>query len=562
MNEQQAIVEVKNLSVSFGGSKVVKDVSFTVRAGECLALVGESGSGKSVTARSLLGLAGPGSTVTAETLTVAGQDGRSLSQRSWRTLRGKEVGFILQDALTSLDPLRTVGKEIDDSLRLHTRASGATRATRVMELLEAVGLDDPERRAGQRSGELSGGMRQRALIAAAIALDPQLIIADEPTTALDATIAASIMDLLGTLRQAGSGMLLISHDLAAVAKVADSIAVMQAGHIVERGTREQIFHDPQHPYTRALLAAVPAGKPRFVKLSPTEEASSPVQTRDSEQKVTAAEGAGGAAGAVVRPVLSARKLSKSFAKGKHATFMAIKDVSFELLPGRTLGVVGESGSGKTTTARIVLGLLAPDAGAVELFDEPWSSAREVDRRSRRSQLGAIYQDPLSSFDPRLSVGSLLADAVSFGATRNPRSHAARITELLQMVGLDAEMSGRNPATLSGGQRQRLAIARALAPHPRVLICDEPVSALDVSVQAQVLDLLDELQQRLGLSYVFISHDLSVIRHMSDDVLVMRAGEVVESGATEQVFTSPRHDYTRALLAAAPLVGTQKSGGGL
>ncbi|PYI38682.1 ABC transporter ATP-binding protein [Arthrobacter psychrolactophilus] len=562
MNEQQAIVEVKNLSVSFGGSKVVKDVSFTVRAGECLALVGESGSGKSVTARSLLGLAGPGSTVTAETLTVAGQDGRSLSQRSWRTLRGKEVGFILQDALTSLDPLRTVGKEIDDSLRLHTRASGATRATRVMELLEAVGLDDPERRAGQRSGELSGGMRQRALIAAAIALDPQLIIADEPTTALDATIAASIMDLLGTLRQAGSGVLLISHDLAAVAKVADTIAVMQAGHIVERGTRDQIFHDPQHPYTRALLAAVPAGKPRFVKLSPTEEASSQVHTRDSEQKVTAAEDAGGEAGAVVRPVLSARKLSKSFAKGKHATFMAIKDVSFELLPGRTLGVVGESGSGKTTTARIVLGLLAPDAGAVELFDEPWSSAREVDRRSRRSQLGAIYQDPLSSFDPRLSVGSLLADAVSFGATRNPRSHAARITELLQMVGLDAEMSGRNPATLSGGQRQRLAIARALAPQPRVLICDEPVSALDVSVQAQVLDLLDELQQRLGLSYVFISHDLSVVRHMSDDVLVMRAGQVVESGATERIFTSPRHDYTRALLAASPLVGTQESGGGL
>ncbi|WP_449372642.1 ABC transporter ATP-binding protein [Arthrobacter psychrolactophilus] len=225
-------------------------------------------------------------------------------------------------------------------------------------------------------------------------------------------------------------------------------------------------------------------------------------------------------------------------------------------------MVGESGSGKTTTARMVLGLQQPDAGVVELFDEPWSSVREVDRRSRRSQLGAIYQDPLSSFDPRLTVGSLLADAVSFGATRNPRNHAARITELLEMVGLDAELARRNPATLSGGQRQRLAIARALAPNPRVLICDEPVSALDVSVQAQVLDLLDELQQRLGLSYLFISHDLSVIRHMSDDVVVMRAGEVVECGATEEVFTAPRHDYTRALLAAAPLLGTQQSGGGL
>ncbi|WP_425860958.1 dipeptide ABC transporter ATP-binding protein [Arthrobacter sp. TWP1-1] len=547
MTKTEPILRVEDLHVSFADTKVVRGVSLTVNPGECLALVGESGSGKSVLARSMMGLAGAGSTVHANTLDIAGRDARNLSQRSWRALRGKHVGLILQDALTSLDPLRTVGKEIDDSLRLHTRSSGAQRAARVIELLEAVGMDDPARRAGQRSGELSGGMRQRALIAAAIALDPVLIIADEPTTALDATIAASVMELLGSLRQAGSGMLLISHDLAAVANVADSIAVMQAGRIVEQGSREQVLMDPQHAYTRALLAAVPAGKPRFTRLSPDDDAPAPSLPLPGKTVPPRGE-----LGAVVQPLLRARGLSKSFSKSKSAKFQAVHNVSFELLPGRTLGVVGESGSGKTTTARMALGLLPPDTGDVELFGEPWSSIPESERRIRRPALGAIYQDPLSSFDPRLTAASLLADALSFGATRNPRGHTSRIAELLQMVGLAAGLAGQNPATLSGGQRQRLAIARALAPGPKVLICDEPVSALDVSVQAQVLDLLDELQQRLGLSYLFISHDLSVIRHMSDEVLVMRAGQIVESGATEQVFTDPQDDYTRTLLAAAPL----------
>ncbi|MHA7268683.1 dipeptide ABC transporter ATP-binding protein [Arthrobacter sp. HLT1-20] len=546
MRAAEPIVRMVDLDVSFGGSTVLQGVSFTVNPGECLALVGESGSGKSVTARSLIGLAGPGSLVRARTFDVAGHDARNLSQRRWRGLRGNTVGFILQDALTSLDPLRTVGREIDDALRIHSKGSGAERAARVIELLEAVGLDDPVRRASQRSGELSGGMRQRALIASAIALGPALIIADEPTTALDATIAASVMALLGGLRHSGSGMLLISHDLAAVATVADSIAVMQAGRIVERGTAEQIFNDPQHPYTRALLAAVPAGKPRFTRLSPATDA----RVSASRPPATAAAPNSQPA-AVVQPLLRARGLTKTFPLGKSAEFAAVRNVSFDLLPGRTLGVVGESGSGKTTTARMALGLLAPDAGTVDLFGAPWSSVAESARRSRRASLGAVYQDPLSSFDPRLSTGALLADSLSLGATRKPRAHAAEITELLQMVGLEPGLAARNPATLSGGQRQRLAIARALAPKPRILICDEPVSALDVSIQAQILDLLDELQQRLGLGYLFISHDLAVIRHMSDEVLVMRAGEVVEAGVTEQVFTAPQHHYTRSLLAAAP-----------
>ncbi|MHA7178203.1 dipeptide ABC transporter ATP-binding protein [Arthrobacter sp. Sr24] len=548
MTATKPLLEVDNLDVSFGTSNVVSGISFTVNPGECLALVGESGSGKSVTARSLIGLAGSGSSVSATILNVLGRDVRNFSQRSWRSLRGKDVGLILQDALTSLDPLRTVGKEIDDALRLHTSGSGTKRAARVIELLEAVGLDDPVRRAAQRSGELSGGMRQRALIASAIALDPLLIIADEPTTALDATIAASVMELLGELRQSGSGMLLISHDLSTVASVADSIAVMQAGRIVEHGPREQIFADPQHSYTRALLAAVPAGKPRFTRLSPATSGAGQLTVQDAERVSMAAEGE---APAVVHPVLSARGLTKSFALSKSAGFKAVQNVDFDLLPGQTLGVVGESGSGKTTTARMALGLLTPDSGTVELLGEPWSQVPESARRSRRSTLGAVYQDPLSSFDPRLSAGAVLADALSFGQTRKPRAYTGRIEELLGLVGLAPETVQRNPATLSGGQRQRLAIARALAPNPKVLICDEPVSALDVSVQAQVLDLLDELQQRLGLSYLFISHDLAVIRHMSDDVMVMRAGEVVESGPTESVFTSPAHEYTRSLLTAAP-----------
>ncbi len=549
MNAVVPLLRVEDLDVSFGGTSVVRGVSFTVSPGECLAVVGESGSGKSVTAKSLLGLAGPGSLVRTTTLDVAGVDARNLSQRGWRALRGKQVGFILQDALTSLDPLRTVGKEIDDALRLHSSGSGSQRAARVIELLEAVGLDDPVRRASQRSGELSGGMRQRALIAAAIALDPVLIVADEPTTALDATIAASVMSLLGDLRATGSGMLLISHDLAAVASVADSIAVMQAGQIVERGTRDQILQNPQHPYTRSLLAAVPAGKPRFTRLSPTGDAG--MDGVASVARPARTQPPATAPAPDVLPVLRARGLYKSFPMAKSAALPAVRGVGFELLPGHTLGVVGESGSGKTTTARMVLELVTPDAGDVELFGEPWSTVSEAGRRSRRSSLGAIYQDPLSSFDPRLSTSSLLADALSFGATRNPRKYTTEVAELLAMVGLEPGVAMRNPATLSGGQRQRLAIARALAPKPRVLICDEPVSALDVSVQAQILDLLDDLQQRLGLSYLFISHDLSVIRHMSDDVLVMRAGEVLESGKTESVFSDPQHHYTRSLLASAP-----------
>ncbi|GHD09290.1 dipeptide ABC transporter ATP-binding protein [Zhihengliuella salsuginis] len=578
------LVDVRGLTVSFGGgAPVVSGLDLSVAPGESVALVGESGSGKSVTARALLGLADGGrgggrARVTADAFRIAGHDLRGRDGRVaapaglWRRIRGGDVALVLQDALTSLDPLRPVGREIDDALRLHTRLSPTGRAARVRELLAAVGLSGDGTDTGAlRPGALSGGMRQRALIAAGLSGAPKLLIADEPTTALDATVAARILDLLADLRApadgspaAGMGQLLISHDLAVVSRVAEKVLVMRAGEVVESGPTAEVLADPQHEYTRMLLAAVPAGKPRGTRLclpGATGTTAPPPPAARATPPAPAPTPAT-AAGAAADPALEAAGLVKMFTRrdeaGRAVAFRAVDDVSFSLAAGTTLGIVGESGSGKTTTARMALGLTDPDAGRVDLFGAPFAGDRgdghpvaEAARRPRRPQLGAVYQDPLSSFDPRMSVGALLADAVSGGRTRRAGAHRRRIGELLDMVGLDAGASARHPRSLSGGQRQRVAIARALAPGPRVLICDEPVSALDVSVQAQILDLLDDLQRDLGLSYLFISHDLAVVRHVSDQLLVMRGGRVVESGETEQVFSDPQEQYTRDLLAASP-----------
>jgi peptide/nickel transport system ATP-binding protein len=534
-----AVVSVQNLRVAFGSAarqvQAVDGLSFELAAGECLALVGESGSGKSVTARSLIGLAGAGAKVSADRLRVNGKDILGLRAAQLRGIRGKEVGLILQDALVSLDPLRPVGREIDDSLRLHTSLSPAARRARVLELLENVRMPEPEQRMLQRSGELSGGLRQRALIASAIALNPALLIADEPTTALDVTIQAQILDLLDELKNSGTAMLLISHDLAVVSDIADRVAVMQDGRIVEQGETAQVLGDPQHPYTRALIAAIPSGRGRGERLS-----SEPVRTAHTSVRRDVAP----------EVLVRATDLSKQFPLRHGQQLLAVDRVSLQLEAGRTLGLVGESGSGKTTVARIILGLTTPDSGDVTLFGEPWNPLAERDRRARRPLLGAIYQDSLSSFDPRFTVDQVLADAVTGGF---PRSAAARtrVTELLDSVGLPHAVRARRPLHLSGGQRQRVAIARALAANPRVIVCDEPVSALDVSVQAQVLDLLADLQNDLGLSYLFISHDLGVVQHMSDTVAVMRDGSIVEQGPAAEVFGSPEHEYTQRLVAAAP-----------
>jgi len=530
-----AMLEVRDLRVSFGRTTVVSGVSFELEAGECIGLVGESGSGKSVTARSLLGLAGEGAAVSASALRFDDHDLLSASPRLLRRLRGREIGYVSQAALLALDPLRPVGREIADTLRLHGPLGPRQRQERAVELLAEVGVPEPELRAGQRADELSGGLRQRAVIASAIAARPRLLIADEPTTALDSTVQAGILRLLERLRAEGMGLILISHDLAVVSRLASRILVMRAGEVVESGPTDEVLGSPRHPYTRRLVAAVATDRPRWAPLTEARPMAGALAPSPSEALPPAAVPS--------EVVLEASGLVRRFGDR-----LAVDDVGFSVRRGSTLGVVGESGSGKTTVARLALAIDRPDAGTVRLLGEPWSEATERERRPRRARIGAIYQDALSSFDPRWTVGQTLADALSSGRTRRAGEEVA---ELLERVGLGPEFMARRPRGLSGGQQQRIAIARAIAPRPDVLICDEPVSSLDVSVQAQVLDLLDELQRAYGLSYLFIGHDLGVVRHMSDELLVMRGGRVVESGATERVFGDPRHPYTRELIAAAP-----------
>ncbi|MHA6758789.1 ABC transporter ATP-binding protein [Streptacidiphilus sp. PAMC 29251] len=579
------LLSVDGLDVSFGTQQVVRDVSFTLEPGECLAVVGESGSGKSVTARTLVGLVGRNSRVTARTLAFDGQDLTAQREPGWRALRGRRIGLVLQDALVSLDPLRTVGAEVAEPLRTHGTLTRRQIRPRVLELLDDVGIPDPARRADQYPHQLSGGLRQRALIASALAGGPQLLIADEPTTALDVTVQAQVLDLLDTLRQRGTALLLISHDLSVVGRLADRVAVMYGGRIVETGPTRQVLDRPRHPYTRALLDAVPATHSKGTRLSAPAEgfpaadangcpyaarcASADARCMTSlpavddlgalcwnpEPAVRAAVTApiqlraNSLDGMSTQPVLEAERISKRYRAPDGTSYDAVSEVSFRLNAGETLGLVGESGSGKTTAARIVLGLLEPDSGSVRFGGQPWSGVPERQRRASRSRIQAVQQDPLGSFDPRFTVERVVGEAVARTGVGRGRERRERVTALLDQVGLSATLLGRRPLELSGGQRQRVAIARALAPAPDVIVCDEPVSALDVSVQAQILDLLADLQRDLGVALLFISHDLGVVRHLSDRVAVMQAGRVVETGDVEEVFAHPAEDYTRDLLAA-------------
>ncbi|MEU4516571.1 ABC transporter ATP-binding protein [Nonomuraea wenchangensis] len=520
------LVDVRDLRVGFGPAEVVRGVSLSVEPGECVAIVGESGSGKSVTARALLGLAGPGSAVRAASFRVAGRDALAFTPADWRRLRGGFAGLVLQDALVSLDPLRTAAAEIAEVLAVHDVVPRARRAGRVLELLDAVGVPEPELRAGQRPHQLSGGLRQRVLIASAIAADPALIIADEPTTALDVTVQAQILRLLAERKAAGTALLLISHDLAVVAAVADRILVMKDGLVVEEGQARQVLAAPAHDYTRTLLAAVPSAASRGTRLTTGAPRTRPAPNLSGQ-------------------VLAATALSHSYDRRP-----AVSEVSFTLHEGETLGVVGESGSGKSTLARLALALLEPAHGRVALHQRQWSHLPERARRPLRHRVQLISQNPLDSFDPRHTVGRLVAEPLRLPA----KERRARVLDLLERVGLPPGTAGRHPRELSGGQRQRVAIARALGPRPDVLVCDEPVSALDVSVQAQVLDLLADLQAEYGTAMVFISHDLGVVHHVADRVLVMKDGRVVEEGDVEDLFTRPCHPYTRALVAAVPRLG--------
>ena len=534
-----ARVSVKNLNVGFlvDGARrdVVRGVSFDLAPGECVAIVGESGSGKSVTARALVGLAGRNAIVEADSLELHHEDVRGFSSAKWRRVRGRDVGFILQDALVSLDPLRPVRAEIAEALRLHNWGTRATRAQRVIELLARVGVPFPEVRAKQRPDQLSGGLRQRALIASAIALDPDIVIADEPTTALDVTVQAQVLVELEKMKERGASIILISHDLSVVAQLADHILVMRSGEVLEQGTVAQVLAAPKHEYTRALIAAVPSEHTRGQNLSPATISTGDA-TPSSHSDVT---------------VLEARDLVKRFVSPDGSAQLAVDRVSFTLRAGETLGIVGESGSGKSTTAKLALGLEKLDTGTVRLLGEEWSPLREGRRRRLRPRISVVYQDPLSSFDPRWNVERILLDALrNSGLSASGRRE--RVRELLDQVGLGHEVLGRFPLKLSGGQRQRVAIARALAPRPSVIVLDEAVSALDVTIQAQILDLLVSLQRSSGVAYLFISHDLGVIGHLSDRVLVMKDGRVVEEGTPVEIFERPQHPYTRELISSIPV----------
>ncbi|WP_175682139.1 dipeptide ABC transporter ATP-binding protein [Burkholderia cenocepacia] len=526
------LARIERLTIGFRGPRgtqaVVGPLDLAVHAGECVALVGESGSGKSVTARSLVGLNGPHAVIDAARFEIAGIDARGHRERDWRAIRGRRIGYVLQDALVSLDPLWRVRDLVAEALHDTRRRDVAARSA---DLLRSVGIDDPERRLPQYPHQLSGGLRQRVLIGTAIAGGASLLIADEPTTALDMTVQRQILSLLRARRDAGDAILLISHDLAVVADLADRVLVMRAGQVVEQGPARDVLSAPAHPYTRALLAAIPTAASRGFRLATAERVPLPPKRIDAQA-----------------PVLAVDALTKRYG-GRDAP-PAVDGVSFSLARGETLGIVGESGSGKSTVARIVLGLVEPDAGTVTLDGQPWNGIPEAARRTRRARLQLIAQDPYSSFDPRYSVGRIIGEGLEVVGLHGD-ARRRRVLQLLDEVQLGAACLDRYPRELSGGQRQRVAIARAFASNPALLVADEPVSALDVSIQAQVLDLLADLQAEHGTAMLFISHDLGVVHHVADRILVMRRGRVVESGPVTQVFDAPSHPYTASLLDALP-----------
>ncbi|WSQ11680.1 ABC transporter ATP-binding protein [Streptomyces sp. NBC_01231] len=522
----RSLVDVRDLSVEFGELRAVDGLSFRLERGAALALVGESGSGKSTVASALLGLhRGTGARV-GGSVTVAGVDVRQASDDALRRLRGAKAAMVFQDPLSSLDPYYAIGDQIAEVYRVHTRASRRAARARAVEVLDRVGIPDAPRRSRSRPHEFSGGMRQRALIAMALACEPELLIADEPTTALDVTVQAQILDLLHTLREeTGMGLLLVTHDVGVAAESVDEVLVMRHGRVVEHGPVAAVLREPAQPYTRELLDAVPrVDAPR-------------APSRASDEVVLEATG-----------------LRREFGRGKRA-FAAVDDVSVTIRRGETLGIVGESGSGKTTLGRMLVGLLEPTAGEVRYEGHA--------RVGVRPAVQMVFQDPVSSLNPRRSVGESIADPLrARGAGGLPLGRSrergkdegrirGRVAELLERVGLEAAHYDRYPHEFSGGQRQRVGIARALAADPRVIVCDEPVSALDVTTQAQVVALLGELQRELGLALVFVAHDLAVVRQVSDRVAVMRRGRLVESGPSDEVYDNPQDPYTKQLLAAVP-----------
>ncbi|WP_026555306.1 dipeptide ABC transporter ATP-binding protein [Arthrobacter sp. 35W] len=526
-------LSVHDLEVVFstetGPVSAVRGVSLVVHPGEVLALVGESGSGKSTVALSVMGLL-PGNATTSGIIKVAGGTIAVADEAAMCDARGRVMGMVFQEPSTALNPLLTIGLQIAEVVRNHDKS--ATRATarqKAIDLLTAVGIPRPEERVDHYPSQLSGGQRQRVVIAIAIANRPQLLIADEPTTALDVTVQANILDLLRTLaKEMNTAVLLVTHNMGVVADFAERVAVMFRGELVEIGAVEDVLLRPQHPYTQRLLDAVPrlaiAGSRREPQDPPSHLAV---------------------------PVLELDNVDVVYGSGRRS-FKALDGVTLSLAHGETLGLVGESGSGKSTAGRTAIGLLKPTAGAVRLFGKDLGTVRGRERKALLSQLGIVLQDPVASLDPRMSVADCIAEPMLVHLKSSAAERRKRVGELLDAVHLPAAVIGRYPHELSGGQRQRVSIARALILEPRLLIADEATSALDVSVQASVLSVLKELQDRLGFACLFISHDLAVVQEMAARVAVMRSGRVVESGPTETTLIAPRDEYTRDLLAAVPV----------
>ncbi|MFH9072954.1 dipeptide ABC transporter ATP-binding protein [Streptomyces alboflavus] len=517
MSPDQSLVQVDGLSVEFGDVRAVDTVSFTLERGGALGLVGESGSGKSTVASALLGLhRDTGARVTGS-VRVGGTDVGAATDAELRGLRGPVASMVFQDPLSSLDPYYAVGDQIAEVYRTHAKASRRAARARAVEVLDRVGIPDAPRRARSRPHEFSGGMRQRALIAMALACEPQLLIADEPTTALDVTVQAQILDLLHGLREeTGMGLLLVTHDVGVAAESVDDVLVMRHGRVIERGGVADVLSAPRETYTRQLLSAVPR-----------VDAVREERSADLGDVVVEADG-----------------LRREFGRGKGA-FVAVDGVSLSVRSGETLGVVGESGSGKTTLGRMLVGLLEPTAGQLR------HGGAEKQAKGVVPGVQMVFQDPVSSLNPRRSVGESIADPLRARGDRDEDAIRTRVRDLMTRVGLDPAHYGRYPHEFSGGQRQRVGIARALAAEPRLIVCDEPVSALDVTTQAQVTALLAELQRELGLALVFVAHDLAVVRQVSDKVAVMRRGRIVEYGSVDEVYGAPQDPYTQRLLAAVP-----------
>jgi microcin C transport system ATP-binding protein len=523
-----SILEVKDLCVTFRQDgrliEAVKGVSFSVDKGETVALVGESGSGKSVTALSTVGLLSDNAAV-AGSVTYQGKQMVGASESALRQIRGNDISFIFQEPMTSLNPLHTIEKQLAESLALHQGLTGDAARARIIELLGKVGIRDATSRLGAYPHQLSGGQRQRVMIAMALANGPELLVADEPTTALDVTIQAQILDLLADLKKAeGLSLLFITHDLGIVRRIADRVCVMQGGEIVEQGRTSEIFANPQHPYTQKLLAAEQKGGP-----PPVPEGATEVIRTDALR--------------IWFPI------HKGLLRKTVGYVKAVNDASLSVRAGETLGIVGESGSGKTTMALAILRLIG-SSGQVTFLGRDLQSHNRAELRSLRREMQIVFQDPYGSLSPRMTVEEIIAEGLGVHGIRPGQNRADMVAGIMQEVGLDPATMQRYPHEFSGGQRQRIAIARAMILRPKLVVLDEPTSALDMTVQVQIADLLRELQRKWGLAYIFISHDLRVIRAMAHKVMVMQAGDVVESGDCQAVFTNPQTPYTKALMAAA------------